>query len=87
MFIDLDNLKIVNDSLGHHAGDHVLRLTAQRLRDALRTDDVVGRLGGDEFVALLIEPLNDEDLQVLARRLHAIIAEPATIAGKRFGSA
>jgi diguanylate cyclase (GGDEF)-like protein/PAS domain S-box-containing protein len=80
MFIDLDNLKIINDSLGHHAGDHVLRLTAQRLCDALRTDDVVGRLGGDEFVTLLIQPVA-ENLQLIADRLHAAIAEPVTIDG------
>ncbi len=79
MFIDVDNLKIINDSLGHHAGDHALRLTAQRLHDALRSHDVVGRLGGDEFVALLTQPLDAEDLQLLARRVHATIAEPTTI--------
>lgn len=82
MFIDLDNLKLINDSLGHHAGDHVLQLTAQRLREALRTDDVAGRLGGDEFVALLIAPLDPEDLQLLARQLHAAIGQPATIEGQ-----
>lgn len=82
MFIDLDNLKMINDSLGHHAGDHVLRLTARRLRGALRTDDVLSRLAGDEFVALLTEPLGAEDLQLLTGRLHAAIAEPVTIAGQ-----
>ncbi|HEY7053821.1 MAG TPA: diguanylate cyclase [Mycobacterium sp.] len=82
MFIDLDNLKSINDSLGHHAGDQVLHSTAQRLRDGLRADDVVGRFGGDEFVALLANPLRTQHLQQLAQRLHLTIAEPLAIGGE-----
>src|ERR1700687_1226532 len=56
VFIDLNKLKVINDSLGHEAGDTVIRTAAQRLRRAVRPDDVIARLGGDEFVALLIGP-------------------------------
>lgn len=81
MFIDLDCLKAINDALGHHAGDHVLQLTAQRLRDALRADDMIGRHGGDEFVALLAHPLSAHDVERIAGRLHTAIAEPMIVEG------
>jgi diguanylate cyclase (GGDEF)-like protein/PAS domain S-box-containing protein len=54
VLLDLDNFKLVNDTAGHHAGDQVLRATAEVLRRRLRATDVIGRLGGDEFAALIL---------------------------------
>lgn len=81
LFIDLDNLKLINDSLGHEAGDTALRVAAQRLRGAVRPGDLIARLGGDEFVALVVGPVARADLDRLSERLHARLAEPVTIAG------
>ena len=79
LFIDMDKFKSVNDALGHHAGDTVLQIAAQRLRRGLRSDDVVGRVGGDEFVALLAAPIEPTDVEDIVNRLHAALEEPIVI--------
>jgi diguanylate cyclase (GGDEF)-like protein len=76
VFVDLDDLKIVNDTLGHSAGDELLRVTAERLRDELRATDTPARLGGDEFAALLDDPGGDENLEDLTRRLLDRLGQP-----------
>ncbi|MEZ0051433.1 diguanylate cyclase (GGDEF)-like protein [Mycobacterium sp. MAA66] len=81
MFVDLDQLKTVNDSLGHHAGDELLRTCAYRLDKVLRSGDVLARVGGDEFVAVITAPAAREDLMDIADRLHDALAEPISIDG------
>jgi diguanylate cyclase (GGDEF)-like protein/PAS domain S-box-containing protein len=82
LFIDFDNFKAINDALGHHAGDTVLQIAAQRLNQALGPGDVVGRVGGDEFVALLSTPAQRTEIDNLANRLHAALAEPIAVASR-----
>jgi diguanylate cyclase (GGDEF)-like protein len=79
LFIDMDKFKSVNDALGHHAGDTVLQIAAQRLRRGLRLNDVVGRVGGDEFVALLTAPIERAEVDDLVNGLHAALEEPIVI--------
>jgi diguanylate cyclase (GGDEF)-like protein/PAS domain S-box-containing protein len=81
LFIDLDDLKTVNDSFGHDAGDRVIQATADRLRGAVRRNDIVGRLAGDEFVALLIGNLVPGALENFVGRLRRVLSEPIEIPG------
>jgi diguanylate cyclase (GGDEF)-like protein/PAS domain S-box-containing protein len=79
MFLDLDNFKIVNDSLGHAAGDHILVGFAERLRKLLRPGDVLGRFGGDEFVVLLENVSSASDATPVAERLLDDLRRPFRI--------
>lgn len=85
MFIDLDNVKTVNDAFGHHAGDMLITTAASRLRSTLRTEDFVARHGGDEFVALIFGRVDRAALDRLTHRLHAALAAPMDVAGTRHG--
>lgn len=76
LFIDLDRFKNVNDSLGHAAGDQILRQTAIRLRKVIRTDDTVARLGGDEFVVLLPRVNDERDLAEVAIKVREELLKP-----------
>lgn len=80
LFIDLDNFKGINDSLGHDVGDVVLQTAAQRLRAGLRSRDVVGRFGGDEFVALILGKITHTELSKVVDRMHAALSEPTYVA-------
>ncbi|MET4798281.1 GAF domain-containing protein [Bradyrhizobium sp. LB11.1] len=81
LFIDLDRFKVINDSLGHEAGDLLLLEVAIRLRGALRASDVVARLGGDEFVVILDQCGEIDDVQRIATELLAALGKPMELAG------
>ncbi|HXS20820.1 MAG TPA: EAL domain-containing protein [Steroidobacteraceae bacterium] len=81
LFVDLDHFKFVNDSLGHEAGDSLLKQTAARLRASVRADDIVARLGGDEFVLLCKDPADLEDIEALASRVLQAAIRPVTLLG------
>ncbi len=81
MFLDLDRFKLVNDSLGHIAGNLLLREVARRLADCVRPGDLVARLGGDEFAVLLEQVCAPADALALSQRLLTVLAAPMMING------
>jgi diguanylate cyclase (GGDEF)-like protein len=81
LFIDLDRFKVINDSLGHAAGDTLLIEMAKRLRDCVRDSDVVARLGGDEFVVMLDKISDRDQVAVVARKILAALLSPIVLAG------
>jgi diguanylate cyclase (GGDEF)-like protein/PAS domain S-box-containing protein len=80
LFLDLDDFKHVNDSMGHTAGDRLLIATGQRIKSCLRDEDTVARLGGDEFAVLLEEVPDLDFLKKVARRVAGEIRSPVTLA-------
>jgi diguanylate cyclase (GGDEF)-like protein/PAS domain S-box-containing protein len=76
LFLDVDRFKHINDSLGHAAGDQLLRSIASRLAACLRASDTVGRMGGDEFVILLAEVARAADATIAARKILAAMRAP-----------
>ncbi len=82
MFVDLDNFKIVNDTLGHATGDELLVASAARLNEVLRASDTVARLGGDEFLVILPELDDVVDAEVAAGRLLESFARPFNLDGR-----
>ena len=81
-FLDLDNFKLVNDSLGHHAGDELLRVVAARIRSSLSAEASVARLGGDEFVIVHSHQSANIETQVEAiQQLRAKVSEPVRLDG------
>jgi diguanylate cyclase (GGDEF)-like protein/PAS domain S-box-containing protein len=82
LFIDLDRFKIINDSLGHEAGDLMLQEISNRFKQLLRSSDIVGRLGGDEFI-ILIEDVNElGQVATLAHKILTTTIKPAAIMGE-----
>lgn len=85
LFIDVDDFKQVNDSLGHEAGDRLLRDLSRKLTSCVRSSDLVCRHGGDEFLVLLSEVNRPEDAGSVARKIRAAAARPIQIKGHAVG--
>jgi len=83
MFIDLDNFKTVNDTLGHHVGDALLKEVAARIKQVLREADMVSRLGGDEFLVILADLAAPEDAAKVADKLLQTISAPIALQGRQ----
>ena len=81
LFIDLDRFKVINDSLGHDAGDMLLVEIGGRLRRALRSSDVVARLGGDEFVVILEEAAERHEVERISGELLSVLSQPLQLSG------
>jgi len=81
LFLDLDDFKLVNDSMGHHVGDEVLVSVARRLEECVRGGDIVARLGGDEFAILLERVVDARDTAMVAERVQEALRSPMTIGG------
>lgn len=82
LFLDLDQFKVVNDTLGHHAGDQLLRVAAERLKGCIRRSDTLARIGGDEFVVMLSHVKAPEDASVLAEKIFQRLARPFDVQGQ-----
>ena len=82
MFLDIDGLKVINDSLGHGAGDQLLKSVAERLVGSIRKSDTVARMGGDEFTVLLTDLQSERYVAAKARKLLDVLAQPFAIDGR-----
>jgi diguanylate cyclase (GGDEF)-like protein len=83
-FLDLDRFKQINDTLGHEAGDQLLKEVAVRLKGCVRSSDTVARLGGDEFVVLLPELEDEKYAAIVAQKILAAVARPFGLMGQEF---
>ena len=86
VFVDLDDFKTVNDSLGHGVGDELLRTTAQRLASCLRAQDTAARLGGDEFAILLEDLSSPDEAWEIAERLRRALEPPVVLDGRQIAA-
>jgi diguanylate cyclase (GGDEF)-like protein len=82
LFIDVDHFKRINDTLGHAAGDRVLRHVAQRIKSSVREEDSVARLGGDEFIVVLPEVRQRADAEAVAGKIVQATVQPFSLDGQ-----
>ncbi|RDE22475.1 EAL domain-containing protein [Motiliproteus coralliicola] len=82
MFVDLDNFKQINDSLGHEVGDQLITLAASRIRETVRQTDTVARYSGDEFLIVLTDLANSDDASRVAEKVLSMLAAPYRIDGR-----
>jgi diguanylate cyclase (GGDEF)-like protein len=83
LYLDLDGFKAINDTMGHHAGDELLKAVAERLKKAVRAGDVVARLGGDEFAVLLEGLPGPLEVEVVATAILGMVSKPYEIKGRQ----
>ena len=81
LFLDLDRFKLINDTLGHTIGDHLLQAIGERLTSCVREEDSVARVGGDEFTVLMMDLRRPADAMVVARKILDLVAQPITVDG------
>jgi diguanylate cyclase (GGDEF)-like protein len=81
MSLDLDKFKAINDTLGHNAGDQVLKVISTRLTGIIRASDTIARVGGDEFILVMLETKQKEDATVIAQKILDAFIEPLSIDG------
>lgn len=84
VYLDIDNFKNINDSLGHHVGDQLLQKMAQRIKNSTREEDTTARIGGDEFIILMPEIDKAKDATILCQRILNQLTEPISLAGKEY---
>lgn len=82
LFIDLDRFKYVNDNLGHAAGDELLQIVAQRIKETVRDSDTVSRLGGDEFTVIIPDIEHEEQVSGVAQKIIAVLGETMSLRGQ-----
>ena len=86
LYIDIDEFKGINDSLGHHVGDELLKTVASRIRDCIRPDDLIARLGGDEFAVIQTAVTSTADVVDFVTRLHETIRRPYQCLGHQLST-
>lgn len=83
-FIDLDNFKLINDSLGHHIGDILLKKFGQKLQKAMSDDCTVGRIGGDEYVVIAMDVSTQDECEKHIKNIHNLVAHPIKVQDYEF---